>query len=366
MYRGFVSAAPGLEAVLVEELAELGVAATAVDGGVEVSVDEAALVRINRWSRVAGHVTVRVGTGPASTLEEIGRTTRILPWKAFLHGSQPVEVEVDAHGTRLFGAPVTRKVENAITDALRGPRGGGSQVRHPASVRLRIDGDRGAWWIDASGEPLHRRGWRLETAKAPLRENLAAAGLRVAGWRPGEALVDPMTGSGTIGIEAALRSLGLAPAGRRPITCTAWPSMTKAAITAGDAPPPGLPRDETTPILLADRLAGAAEAAQGNAGRAGVSRRVRILACPFSELEPPARSGLVIMNPPWGERVDGQDARAVWGSLGDVLRRRWGSWRYAVLCPDARLVGAAGLGTTPTLTFPSGGKRVSWFVGTVR
>jgi putative N6-adenine-specific DNA methylase len=141
--------------------------------------------------------------------------------------------------------------------------------------------------------------------------------------------------------------------------------MPRAAVAAGDALPAGLPRDELTPILLADRVIGAVEAATGNAGRAGVARRVRIVHAPFAELEPPARTGLVIFNPPWGDRVDGQDARAVFGSLGDVLRRHWRGWRYAVLCPDARLVGAAGLATTPTLTFPSGGKRVSWFVGSV-
>lgn len=366
MFRAFVSVAPGLEPVLVEELAELGVVAAAVDGGAEADVDEATLVRVVRWSRVADHVTVLVGRGPAGTLDELGRTTRGLPWRSFVAPTQEVEVDVDARGTRMFGDPVARKVANAVKDALRsGPRGGPGGPRHPVAVRVRIDGDKAAWWIDAAGEPLHRRGWRLATAKAPLRENLAAAGLRVAGWRPGEALVDPMTGSGTLGIEAALRARALAPAGKRPIACTAWPGVPKAAIAAGDAVPRGIARDEAAPIVLADRVAGAVEAARANAARAGVGARVRVFQCAFAELDAPAPTGLVIVNPPWGERIDGQDARAVWGAFGDALRRGWAGWRVAVLCPDPRLVGVAGLPTRPVATFSSGGRRVGWYVGVV-
>lgn len=357
--RVFVAIAPGLEPVLQAELSDLGLTSEARPGGVQLTTDLAGLCAIHRWSRCAGRVTVEVGSCRATSLEELARGVRAMPWRDFVHPFQPIEVRVTTSGTRLhFPATLSKKVATGIADALKGPRIPGDRPpREAADVLLRIEGDRAHLSADASGELLHRRGWRLATAKAPLRENLAAAVLRLAGWGPDEALVDPMCGSGTFAIEAAGIAMGHAPGKGREFAFLRWPSVDKRVWDdpgAWTKPPLGAPR----PILAGDRDTGAIDATQQNAKRAGVANRIRVEHASFADLEPPATEGLVVMNPPWGGRIGGQDPIGAYRGIGQVLRERWPGWRVALLTPEARLAGATGLAFAQITQFPSGGTRV--------
>ena len=182
-----------------------------------------------------------------------------------------------------------------------------------------------SWWsgsshdqvtisVDSSGAPLWRRGWRLETAKAPLRETLAAALLLAAPWDPTTPLIDPMCGSGTIAIEAALLAAGRAPGRDRPFAFAEWPtfepgtwaSVLEGARRAEAATPPARP-----PILASDRDAGAVRAAQANAERAGVADSVVVEHHAISDLRPPGDGPtLLLTNPPYGKRVGAAATRA--------------------------------------------------------
>lgn len=360
----FVQGVPGLEPALADELAELGLRGRIEVGGVELPADARAMWAVHLHSRLAGRVWVRVARFGATQLEQLAAGVRRAPWSRWAHPRQPVEVRVASSGSRLrHREAIEKKVAHAIADALRGPRlPTGRPPREPVGVLVRIVDDRVEVSVDASGDLLHRRGWRQATAKAPLRENLAAAVLRLVGWAPGEALVDPMCGSGTFPIEAATIAMGLPPGGARGFAFERWPSHDAAAWAAFQRRRPAV-LDTSAPIVGTDRDPGAVEAARGNARRARVADRVVLRAVDFRDLEPPAPTGLLVANPPYGERVSG--AAPVFAELGRTLRARWAGWRFALLVPDRGLLGRLRLPTRELARFRNGGIPVALVAGEV-
>jgi putative N6-adenine-specific DNA methylase len=186
---------------------------------------------------------------------------------------------------------------------------------------------------DASGALLHRRGWRQEVAKAPLRESLAGAMLLGARWDGSVPLHDPFCGSGTIAIEAAQLARQMAPGRARRFAAECWPSVGVAPLAAAREAFRALelPR-AAVPISGSDRDAGAVTAARANAERAGVADDVEFVQATVSALEPRDGSGLLITNPPYGVRVGERDAlRNLYASLGTVARDRRPGWQFAML-----------------------------------
>jgi putative N6-adenine-specific DNA methylase len=226
---------------------------------------------------------------------------------------------------------------------------------------------------DASGTLLHLRGYRQAVAKAPLRETLAAAMLLGAGWRGDSPLLDPMCGSGTIPIEAALLARnvapGLAAASREPraFAFTAWPGHDAAAWERAVAEAQGaiLPA-APVPVAGSDRDAGAVEAARANAERAGVAGGVDFAVRPVSAMEPPAGPGLLICNPPYGVRVGESDAlRNLYAALGRTARARCPGWTVALLAAERKLEGQVGIPFTEAFRTSNGGIPVHLVVGRV-
>ncbi|MCB9680229.1 MAG: hypothetical protein H6733_02055 [Alphaproteobacteria bacterium] len=346
---------PGLEDLLLDELVALGVDARPSEGGIAFAATPEALAQVHAWSWIAGEVRVRLGRARASSLDELATGVRALPWSRYVHPHQPVEVEISSHGSRLRRGPaVERKVALAIGDALRGPRiAGGRAPREPVRVHVRVVDDRATLSIDASGDRLHRRGWRTDAARAPLRENLAAAVLVAAGWKPGERLVDPMCGSGTFPIEAARRAAGLPPRTGWTHAFERWPGHDpKPLKKALSRRPAAVP----TPILGADRDARALTASTANARRAGVDKGMTLLQAALAELDPPASTGLLVANPPYGKRVaPAADIERTWSAYGRVIAERWLGWRVAVVAPDPRLLGRIHPEMRVVLRFVHGG-----------
>ena len=351
-----IEIAPGLEATLLDELREMGLDAKAEKGALELMVDPATLRRIQVDSRIAARVTIKLGTVDADSLETLADRVRKLPWKAFVHPRQPVEIKATCTASRVRHHDwVEAKVEHAIQDALRGPRlPGGRPPKQALRVIVRVDQDRATLRVDASGELLHKRGWRVDVGEAPLRENLAAAILRAAKWKPGISLVDPMCGSGTFAIEAAIWASGRPPGGHRSFACETWPCWPRLAESERGQNP------METMILASDRESAQVDRARENAGRARVDRRIRFETCTFESLPPPPVAGLLVANPPWGERLGRPEQVAVLhGKWASHLRTTWAAWRSVVLVPDAPWAKKAwGVGFHPMLRFSSGGTRV--------
>lgn len=362
--RAFAVVAPGLETTLAAELKGLGASPREVEGGCEFTASRPLLYRVHLHTRIAARVWVRLGEFPAVNLEALAAGARALPWSRYVTAGRPVAVRVSSHRSRLRHAnAVAAKVEHAIRDALRGPRrtDQARPVREPLDVLIRIVDDRVEASVDASGENLHRRGWRKDIGEAPLRENLAAAVLALADWDPDEPLVDPMCGSGTLPIEAATIAAGRPPGRDRTFAFQTWPSHDAEAWTALRREHGAVGR---AVILGADRDPEVLRAAEANARRAGVADRVRFEACDVAALEAPTgRPGLVVCNPPYGARIRGADA--AWGALGRTLRERFDGWRVALLVPEGRLLSKARLRLPRVASFTNGGLRVAVHVGAI-
>lgn len=361
----FAGIAPGLEHALAEELRALAEGPVqVVEGGVELDGDLVDAAGLALWSRCAGQILVRVAEVPAASLEQLRQQVMKVPWADFVHPGQPVEVRVSKAQSRLGRTDaIAKKVERAIGDTMRSARRRGRPPRDALRVSVRVRGKRATLSIDAGGPALHKRGWRQATAKAPLRENLAAACLIAAGWQPGVPLVDPMCGSGTFPIEAACWNLDRAPGLERvpPVTRLpsfppkAWDRMLREARSA---------RGEPGPVLGSDRHAGAIRAATENARRAGVQVPLvqKTVTAPFPD--PPEGPGLVVLNPPYGRRVaENVELAPLYRAAGQALRAQFPGWRVAAVCPDPALAGHLAPKMEATASFSNGGLAVSLFIG---
>ena len=359
----FAVAGPGLEAVLAAELAELGLAEVAAEpGGVAFTGPPSAGWRANLWSRTASRIWLRLAAFPASAFPALtAGAAEQIDWRAVLPGDGPVRVRAATHRSRLHHAgQIARTLEKVIQRA-RGVRGTTSDAVDALHVSARIVRDLCEISVDTSGELLHRRGYRLQAGRAPMRETLAAAILRLAGWQPEQPLVDPMCGSGTFVIEAALQALRIAPGRQRDFAfgrlggfdAAAW----DAILSEADA---GRASQAAAPLVGADRDTELVEVARTNATRAGVDAAARFRSSELSDLTRPGDApGLVVCNPPFGRRIGKRSAlRPLYQRLGATLQRGFPGWRAAILCPDRGLERDLGLLVLQRLPIVTGGHRI--------
>ena len=384
----FAIAAPGLEPLVAAELAGLGVAARVEAGGVAWHGDLESIARANLWLRTASRIVVRIGEFRARTFWELERHALKLPWRRFVRAGSPVRVRVTSRKSRLYHSDAVAERLLGIVAAVVGAgpaiasgrpgRGAGPPAAEDAEddddkeagqlVIVRVVRDVCTVSVDTSGPLLHRRGYRQAVAKAPLRETIAAAMLVGAGWPGNVPLLDPMCGSGTIPIEAALIARRIAPGLQRGFAFQRWPEFDVAGWdrlldhargqALGAAP---------APIRGSDRDAGAIEAARANAERAGVGGDVELDVRSVSALDPPGSAGWVVTNPPYGVRVgDLHVVRDLYAALGRVVRSRCAGWTLALLSPGASLHQATGLALEERFATTNGGIPVRLVVGQVR
>ena len=243
-------------------------------------------------------------------------------------------------------------------DVIAGP-GPGNLARSaaPQLFVVRFFHDVCTLSVDSSGALLHRRGWRLATAKAPLRETLAAAVVLGSGWDARAPLEDPLCGSGTIAIEAALLARKLAPGLARAFAFEAWPGHAAAAWAAEQdaARALALPR-APGPIFASDADAGAVQATRANAARAGVVDDLTLTCRPLAALPPAPSPGVVATNPPYGLRVGERgELPALYAELGRTMRERRPGWRLALLSADRAFEARLGLGVSTAWQSVNGG-----------
>lgn len=340
----FAVVAPGLEDICAAELTALGAAANQLPGGVAFTGDARLLAAANLRLTTATRVLVRLGEFHAPGFPELHRRAARLPWEQFFSGVPRVDVQVTAHKSRLHhtGGVRQRVVQGlaerlGVAPVLAAAETDDDEATPDAATRVvvRLDHDRCTVSVDSSGDPLHRRGYRLALARAPLRPTLAAGILRAAGWTPREPLFDPMCGSGTLLLEAARAACAIPAGGDREFLFTRWPGLAGADALA--AARRDLSPETAAPAAIAgsDRDPGAIAAARANAVRARVAAAVRLDLRPLSACEPPPGRGLVLSNPPYGVRVGKRGPlRDLYAQLGHVLRARCPGWRVALLCGD--------------------------------
>jgi putative N6-adenine-specific DNA methylase len=373
--------------LVTAELAGLGITATTERGGAAWDGNLADLYTANLRLRTASRVLARVGQFRARTFPELERYAARLPWTEFIAPGRTVQLRVSCHKSRLYHEKaVAERVRGAIEKAV-GPldTAPGGRVAAPGTrdeeddgedaqlIVVRFHYDRCTISVDSSGALLHRRGYRQELARAPLRETIAAALLLCSRW-PGDApLVDPFCGSGTIPIEAALIARKIAPGLAHPpeeprrYAFQEWPGYNAALWTELVAHARAEVRPAAgAPILASDRDAGAIAAATANAARAGVLADLDLAVRPLSALESPAGPGWIVTNPPYGVRV-GERAplRDLYAAIGKVARQHLQGWHLTFLSADRHLERQVGIPLESVLETRNGGIAVRVMQGEV-
>jgi putative N6-adenine-specific DNA methylase len=242
-------------------------------------------------------------------------------------------VAVACLGSRVADAVRLRAFDGPAADLPKAKAEASRRYGPAAELLVRREGGRGTGSVDAAGEPLFKRGWRARVGAAPLRETLAAGLLLACGWDGGRPFLDPMCGSGTIAIEAALMAGRRAPGLGRTFAFEGWPGHDAARTRYLRERFSELARPAPAPILASDRNGGAVRLAGKNAEAAGVADVVRIERRDAGLVEPPPGPGTCLVNPPYGIRID-HDLEEAWRSLGSLVGRLRG-WTVGVLAPAA-------------------------------
>lgn len=365
----FAVAAPGLAPLVAAECIELGLSPLSItSAGVTLRVTRRELFVLNCWSRVATRIIVRLATFPARDFATLERRARRVNWSSVLAPGSSVNIRVTCRKSRLYHSDaVAERLARVVVEVVPGVQvihgnanddhstqeAGDSdsheahqseQERNSQLIIVRLDRDECTISADSSGELLHKRGWRQAIAKAPLRETLAAAMLVALEWDGSQPLVDPFCGSGTIGIEAALRARSIAPGLCRSFAMENWPEADVAMYSdVRRLARAQVKRSTLAPIVLRDRDAGAIAAARANAKRAGVLDDLVIEHAALSEtdLSSLGPNGMVVTNPPYGHRIsEGGDLRSLFARLGRVVADGGPGWQLALLMPyDRQLIG---------------------------
>ena len=341
----FATCPRGLETLLAEDLAAIGAQGVqAVPGGAHFSADWDVCYAANLHSRIATRILWRVAQGRYAKEEDIYRLAYETPWPRWFAPERTIRVDVTAIKSPLKSLEfVTLRIKDAVCDRFRADAGRRPDIDTRApEVRVHgfLTADGCTLYLDTSGAPLYQRGLRQKTVDAPLRENLAAGILRLSGWQPGVPLLDPMCGSGTFLTEAAQIALNIAPgAGGRSFgfqrlknfRLENWKHLLDAAQ---EAEKPA----RFAQIWGSDISPVAVRAALANLDRAGLLPAVTLSAGDIREIAAPAPSGILVANPPYGERLSEQDELAAfYPQLGSALKRNFSGWDCHILTSDLRL-----------------------------
>jgi putative N6-adenine-specific DNA methylase len=347
-----------MEAALAEELNEIAQGYsptlkvhTQVPGGVHCSGTMADAMRVNLHSRIASRVLMRVAHASYLNENDVYDLALAQPWEDWFEVHHTIRIDVTAIKSPLKSLEFTTlKIKDAVCDRFRdlcGKRPSVNTRTPDMRVFAFIDARTVTLYLDTSGEALFKRGWRLDTGDAPLRENLAAGLLRVSGWKPGEVLFDPMCGSGTILAEAAQMLAGIPPGARRafafekftPFSADEWRQVK------GSVKPRPLPAEPT--IFGSDISGDMVAMARANLQRAGIPFEVPLKQIEAQEVKPPSDvPGHIVTNPPYGERIgvrgdstmpEDDMAIAFFSAFGTTLKQRFAGWKVFLFTADLGL-----------------------------
>jgi putative N6-adenine-specific DNA methylase len=344
LYNFFAPCPRGLEPALVTELEELGASSVLRrDGGVQFQGDWLTCYRANLESRIASRVLWQVANEPYANEADVYASARALPWSQWFSPALTIRVKVAAIKCPLRSLDfVTLKIKDAVCDRFRETTGGRpyvDTVQPDMRIHGFLDARRFSLYLDTSGDALFKRGSRRNPVAAPIRENLAAGILHLAGWKPGIPLLDPMCGSGTFLLEAVQVALNIAPGSGRHFAfeklknfdAQQWKQLKEEAL-ARQRP---LSRQ---PIFGSDLYGDTLAAARENLADAGFSEAVSLKQANVLETAAPAPAGFLITNPPYGVRIGEQEQLAeFYPRLGDALKKKFSGWNAYILTADPLL-----------------------------
>lgn len=344
MNQFFATCPRGLEALLVSELTEFGAKEIqATDGGVGFSGDMLTCYRANLESRIATRVLWKVGIGRYTNEEDLYEAVYKLNWPQWFDVKRDFMVKVTGVKCPLKSLEfATLKIKDAICDRFRQAVDSRPYIdtKEPdVRVHAYLAAEDYQLYIDTSGNPLYQRGLRRASVEAPLRENLAAGIIRLSGWQPGQALLDPMCGSGTFLLEAAMMALDIAPGSGRHFgfeklnnfEASAWEKLRLKVLA--NAKPVSFQK-----IYGSDADLRAVRVSRENLKQAGLLDAVQLSHVDMTEVPAPAESGVMIANPPYGIRIgEDEELAALYPKMAEALKRRFSGWNTYFLTNDLRL-----------------------------
>lgn len=344
MEKFFATCPRGLEALLVQELQGIGALdVRSVPGGAQFRGDWAVCYRANLESRLATRILWYLARAPYEREEDVYRLALKLAWERHFDVFRTFRVQTTAIRCPLKSLDfVTLRVKDAICDRFRDQVGERPSIdtREPdVRVQVFLTERDCTLYLDTSGAPLWQRGLRHANVEAPLKENLAAGILKLCGWQPGTPLLDPMCGSGTFVLEAACMALDRAPGLERvrfgfealkQYQREVWLELRNAALARV--------RDATfQDIHASDVDARAVRATQRNLQQAGLESVVRVSQGDFLDASAPAATGMLVANPPYGERIGEQDELAqLYPAMSATLKRQFAGWKACFFTADTR------------------------------
>lgn len=350
-YSYFATVARGLEAIAAQELENLGAEEVCPDfTGVHFVGDQALLYRVNLWARTIFRVLVPIKEFYCPNAEVLYQEVQKIDWDEYLKPDNTLAVNCTGGNQKLNHTHFTAlQVKNAIVDQqrLKLSQRSSVDVQNPdVEINVHIHQDRCVLSLNSSGTSLHRRGYRQAMGAAPLKETLAAALLDIAEWDATIPFLDPLCGSGTLPLEAGLKALNTAPGLFRTkfgfesfpdFNSQLWQQLREEAHNCRIS-------DLKAVILGSDRDSNVLLQARSNAQRCGIEDQIQFTQTELSQLEAPADSGMIICNPPYGERLgDAKELGTLYKTLGDVFKQRFKNWTAFILTGNKELAKKVGL-----------------------
>ena len=372
----YAMVSPGFEPAARAELAALpGVRVGSTDkGGLTFFGRLEACYRAHLCCHTINRIVMRLAAFRAFYFNRLRSFCREFPWELYLETGQSLAIQVSVHSSPLFHRDrIVQETWSGLNRRLldQGLQvkllSGGAHSDPQQRVFVRISGDRVCLSLDASGELLYRRGFAKHTGRAPLRDTLAAAVLKTAGWPDFDYLLDPMCGAGTFSLAAAQMAAGLAPGFWRCFAFEQWPAFSPTAwahlrktVAAAARPAAGIR------IYAADKLERELGLAMDNALKCGVSELIHFSRADFFSIPPPGGlfgRGLLVLNPPYGKRLPAEDLQAFYRRLGQRIRHHYRGLALAVIAPGEMAEAALGLEVKEKIPFRNGGIKAALLIG---
>ena len=347
----FATVARSLESIAAAEIESLGAKEVRPDfTGVHFVGDKATLYRVNLWARTIFRVLVPLREFYCPNSDILYQEVQKIFWGEYIQSHQTLAVNCTGSNQKLNHTHYTAlQVKNAIVDQQRRESGQRSTIdaKNPdVLVNVHIKQDRCILSLDSSGASLHRRGYRQAMGSAPLKETLAAALLDMAQWDATLPFLDPLCGSGTLPLEAGLKALNIAPGlFRQKFGFESFPDFDPQLWQMMLTEAKNSRRQKLkAPIWGSDRDADVLTQAYGNAVRCGIEHQIQFTQTELASVEAPADSGMIICNPPYGERLgEAQELGALYKTLGDIFKQRFKGWTAFILTGNKELAKKVGL-----------------------
>jgi putative N6-adenine-specific DNA methylase len=344
----FAITLPGLEMACRDELQSLGqgvVVEEVVRGGVTFSGRLADLYRANLHLHSAGRILLRLADFKATNFDQLTLKLGTIPWSWYLPRGCLPHCRVTTRHSRLYHSQAVAQRALDVVDRYWRGQGAAAAGDFDQKLFIRLEDDRVALSLDSSGENLYRRGFKRHSARAPVRETLAAAILWRAGYQSEMPLIDPMCGAGTFALEAALMVKQIAPGVLRDFAFMQWPAFRPRQWDHLKSVAARTQRQLARPLILASDVDHAAcGALWACVQRHGLADAVQVVCRDFFDFSPAdlpehMRSGLLVLNPPYGVRLKPeQELQSLYRRIGRKMRSDFRGWRTAVLVPHPDLV----------------------------